>query len=150
MEKKKKKIIIGVVLAAIAVPILLIIFRVRSANVVDGADYVGQWTDKANGYASLDIWDVGNGTYIGMSSFQLDEMSAAFLDFEAKEAAGGLKITSCSRMDVVYTADGSSSETTPYEDAEGMIRKNGDGTLSLSVKGDADTKAFTFALEGAY
>lgn len=150
-NKNKAKLILIIALIAIAVFVLVVVLKLvappKNANT---EDFAGQWVDPENANASLDIWVTDENTLIGMSSWQIDFNNAAFLDFEAVAAPGGLEITSCKRTDMNYDSEGDAVETVVYENAKGTIKRGDGDTLILRVEGDTDPDAFTFTLEGAY
>lgn len=154
MKEKKQnapKIILILALVAIGIFAAVIIVRLVSTGTREESEgFVGQWTDTAHDNASLDIWDTDEGTFVGMSSWQIDFSSAAFLDFDAEAVPGGLKITNCTRTDVIYDDEGDGVETVVYENGTGMIRKGEEGTLLLTIDGDPEPSEYVFALEGEY
>lgn len=150
-NKNTARLILIIALAAIAVFVIVLIVKlVAPASKAKPEDFAGQWVDTEHSNASLDIWVTDENTVIGLSSWQIDYNNAAFLDFEAVSAPGGLEITSCKRTDMNYDADGNATETVVYEGSKGTIKKGEGDTLLLRVEGDQDPDAFTFTLEGAY
>ena len=150
-NKNTAKLILIIALAVIAVFVIVIVVKlVGPATKAKPEDFAGQWADSTHANASLDLWMTDEENLIGMSSWQIDYDNAAFLDFEAVTVPGGLEITSCTRTDMNYDADGNVTETIVYENAKGTIKKGEGDTLVLHVEGDQDPEAFKFTLEGAY